>query len=71
MEFATRILGIGRDDYLTREQVAKLWREGSQVFLMIERGALADWNAYLGLAPDESIPIGTCGSSVVLLNRAN
>ena len=69
MEFATRVLGIGRDDYLTHEQVAKVWREGRQVFLVIERDALADWIAYLGPEPDQSVPIGTCGSRVVLSNR--
>ena len=36
IEFATRSLGIGRDHYLTREQVAKAWRETKQVFLVIE-----------------------------------
>ena len=71
IEFATRILGIGRDHFLTHEQVAKLWRGGSQVFLVIERSALADGKAYLGLGPDESVPIGSCGSRVVLLNRAS
>ena len=69
MEFATRELGIGRDDYLTHEQAAKMWRGSEQVFLVIEDHALADWKAYLGLGPDESIPIGTCGSRVVLVNR--
>jgi 4-amino-4-deoxy-L-arabinose transferase-like glycosyltransferase len=71
MEFATRELGIGRDDYLTREQVAKMWRGSEQVFLVIEDYALADWKAYLGLGPDEAIPIGTCGSRVVLLNQSS
>jgi 4-amino-4-deoxy-L-arabinose transferase-like glycosyltransferase len=69
MEFATRILGIGRDQFLTHEQVAKIWRGGRQVFLVVERDALADWNAYLGLEQNQSVPIGTCGSRVVLLNR--
>jgi hypothetical protein len=69
MEFATRELGIGRDDYLTREQVAKMWRGSEQVFLVIEDYALADWKVYLGLGSDESIPIGTCGSRVVLVNQ--
>ena len=69
MEFATRELGIGRDDYLSREQAAKMWRGSEQVFLVIEDYALSDWKAYLGLGAGESIPIGTCGSRVVLVNR--
>jgi len=71
MEFATRELGIGRDDYLTREQAAKMWRGTEQVFLVIEDYALADWEAYLGLGPDQLIPIGACGSRVVLVNQSS
>ena len=70
MEFATRVLRIGRDHFLTRKQVAKIWQGGSEVFLVVERSALADWNAYLGLGPDRSVPIGTCGARVVLFKRA-
>jgi 4-amino-4-deoxy-L-arabinose transferase-like glycosyltransferase len=71
IEFATRSLGIGRDHYLTREQVAKAWREAKQVFLVIEGSALAEWKAYLdrGLDQGQSNPIGICGSRVVLVNR--
>ena len=71
MEFATRELGIGRDDYLTREQAAKMWRGTKQVFLVIEDYTLAEWRAYLGLGPDQSIPIGSCGSRVVLVNHSS
>jgi 4-amino-4-deoxy-L-arabinose transferase-like glycosyltransferase len=69
VEFATRSLGIGRDHYLTREQVANFWREANQVFLVIDAGALPEWKAYLALGPDQAVPIGTCGSSVILANR--
>jgi 4-amino-4-deoxy-L-arabinose transferase-like glycosyltransferase len=69
MEFATRSLGIGRDHYLTREQVATLWREANQVFLVIDAGALPEWKAFLALGSDQAVPIGTCGSSVILANR--
>ena len=48
VEFATRELGIGRDDYLTLAQAAKIWRGKEQVFLVIEGSALAEWKAYLG-----------------------
>jgi 4-amino-4-deoxy-L-arabinose transferase-like glycosyltransferase len=69
IEFATRSLGIGRDHYLEREQVAEAWRETRQVFLVIEGGGLAEWTAYLHLGPERSKPIGTCGSRVILANR--
>jgi 4-amino-4-deoxy-L-arabinose transferase-like glycosyltransferase len=71
MEFATRELGIGRDHFLTREQAAKMWRGTKQVFLVVESYALAEWKRYLGLRPDESIPIGTCGSQVILVNQSS
>jgi 4-amino-4-deoxy-L-arabinose transferase-like glycosyltransferase len=69
IEFATRSLGIGRDHYLRREQVAEAWRASKQVFLVIEGGALREWTAYLRLGPEQLNPIGTCGSRVVLANR--
>jgi 4-amino-4-deoxy-L-arabinose transferase-like glycosyltransferase len=69
IEFATRTLGIGRDHYLKREQVAEAWRESKQIFLVVEGDALAEWVAYLRLGPEHSNPIGTCGSRVILANR--
>jgi 4-amino-4-deoxy-L-arabinose transferase-like glycosyltransferase len=69
IEFATRSLGIGLDHYLTREQVAKEWRETKRIFLVMQGSALAEWKAYLGLGPDQANPIGTCGSRVILMNR--
>jgi 4-amino-4-deoxy-L-arabinose transferase-like glycosyltransferase len=69
IEFATRILGIGLDHYLSRPQVAQRWRGNNQVFLVIECGALAEWKAYLGLDANQSIPIGACGSRMILVNR--
>jgi 4-amino-4-deoxy-L-arabinose transferase-like glycosyltransferase len=69
IEFATRSLGIGRDHYLKREQVAEVWRATKRVFLVIEGGALTEWTAYLNLSPERSNPIGTCGSRVILANR--
>jgi 4-amino-4-deoxy-L-arabinose transferase-like glycosyltransferase len=69
IEFATRSLGIGREHYLTREQVAQVWRETKRVFLVIEGGALAEWTAYLNLGRERSNPLGTCGSRVILANR--
>jgi hypothetical protein len=67
IEFATRSLGIGRENYLTREQVGKAWQEAKQVFLVLEDSALPEWKTYLGLDRDRST-IGTCGSRVILVN---
>ena len=69
IEFATRTLGIGRDHYLTRPQVATAWRETNQVFLVIEGETLAEWKTYLAMPPTQSTPIGTCGSRLILRNR--
>jgi 4-amino-4-deoxy-L-arabinose transferase-like glycosyltransferase len=69
IEFATRTLGIGRDHYLTRPQVATAWRETNQVFLVIEGETLAEWKTYLAMAPSQSTPIGTSGSRLILRNR--
>lgn len=68
IEFATRALGIGRDTFLTPEQVRAAWNGMKQVFLITEAGDLAKWRAYL--RPDETSPIiGWCGSRVILSNR--
>jgi 4-amino-4-deoxy-L-arabinose transferase-like glycosyltransferase len=69
IEFATRSLGIGRDHYLTREQLARMWGGTTQVFLVIEDSALSQWKGDLALDPHQSKPIGNCGSRVILANR--
>ena len=68
IEFATRALGIGRDTFLTREQVRAAWNGMKQVFLITEGSDLAKWRTYL--RPDETPPIiGRSGSRVILSNR--
>jgi 4-amino-4-deoxy-L-arabinose transferase-like glycosyltransferase len=69
IEFATRILGIGRDHYLTRSQVVMAWRETNQVFLVIEGETLPEWKAYLAMTPTQATPIGACGSRLILRNQ--
>lgn len=69
IEFATRSLGIGRANYLTRDQVAAAWKEARQVFLIIEGTDVAEWARDLGLSAAQSNPIGRCGSGVILANR--
>jgi 4-amino-4-deoxy-L-arabinose transferase-like glycosyltransferase len=69
IEFATRSLGIGRSNYLTRGQVATAWKGARQVFLIIEGADVAEWGRDLGLSAARSDPIGRCGSCVILANR--
>jgi 4-amino-4-deoxy-L-arabinose transferase-like glycosyltransferase len=69
IEFATRSLGIGRANYLTRDRVAAAWKEARQVFLIIEGADVAEWGRHLGLSAAQSNPIGRCGSCVILANR--
>jgi 4-amino-4-deoxy-L-arabinose transferase-like glycosyltransferase len=67
IEFATRSLGIGRDTFLTREQVRAAWNGPKQVFFITETSDLAEWRAHLLL--DETPIVGRCGSRVILSNR--
>ncbi|HEY2122497.1 MAG TPA: hypothetical protein VGH07_02795, partial [Chthoniobacterales bacterium] len=69
IEFATRSLGIGRANFLTRDQVAAAWKEARQVFLIIEGADVAEWERDLGLSAAQSNPIGRCGACVILANR--
>jgi 4-amino-4-deoxy-L-arabinose transferase-like glycosyltransferase len=69
IEFATRILGIGRDRYLTRQQVAQAWENANRVFLIIDGNTLPEWKADLAMSATEATPIGTCGTRVILVNR--
>lgn len=69
IEFATRSLGIGRANFLTRDQVAAAWKKARQVFLIIEGADVAEWARELGLSAAQSNPIGRCGSCVILANR--
>jgi hypothetical protein len=69
MEFATRALGIGREHYLTQEQVAQLWNEQEKVFLLIWPGTLGVWRKELGVTPAQ-IVVGD-RSQVLLCNRVD
>ncbi len=69
MEFATRALGIGREHYLTLEQVAQLWNEQGKVFLLIWPGTLAKWREELGVTPAQIVVSDR--SQVLLCNRVD
>jgi len=67
MEFATRVLGIGRENYLTQEQVVELWNRPGSVFLLIRPGMLGEWQQVLGITPAQ-IALSE-RSEVLLCNR--
>jgi hypothetical protein len=69
MEFATRALGIGRENYLTREELARLWNEQGKVFLLIWPGTLDQWRKELGVTPAQ-IVVGD-RSQVLLCNQVD
>jgi 4-amino-4-deoxy-L-arabinose transferase-like glycosyltransferase len=69
IEFATRSLGIGRADYLTRQQVLISWKDRRQVFLITGETEAAGWGRYLGFNAAQSNPLGRCGSRVIFTNR--
>jgi 4-amino-4-deoxy-L-arabinose transferase-like glycosyltransferase len=67
MEFATRVLGIGRENYLTQEQVAELWNRPGSVFLLIQPEMLREWQQVLGFTPAQIVLSEQSG--VLLCNR--
>ena len=69
MEFPTRALGIGREHYLTQEQVAQLWNEQERMFLLIWPGTLAKWRKALGVTPAQIVVSDR--SQVLLCNRVD
>ncbi len=69
MEFATRALGIGREHYLSREQVARQWRTDKEVFLIIEQASLTAWKSELLPYGGVLTPVARSGTRVVLCNR--
>jgi 4-amino-4-deoxy-L-arabinose transferase-like glycosyltransferase len=68
MEFATRNLGIGREHYLSRVDVARQWEKPDQVFLIIESSGLDEWRQILSSDPGRFSVLGWFGSRVVLSN---
>jgi hypothetical protein len=68
MEFATRNLGIGREHYLSRVDVARQWEKPDQVFLIIESSGLDEWRRILSSDPGRFSVLGWFGSRVVLCN---
>jgi hypothetical protein len=69
MEFATRNLGIGRDHYLSRADVASHWQSPNPVFLIVESSGLNEWKRLLSADSDSVAILGRFGERTVLSNR--
>jgi 4-amino-4-deoxy-L-arabinose transferase-like glycosyltransferase len=62
-EFPVRAFGIGRDRFLTSEDLAARWKSGESLLLVTESRRLAEWRDRLGSPLD---PAARCGTSVLL-----
>ena len=70
-EFAPRVLGIGRELFLGREDFIWRWFDpaGPAVFLICEEVELPNWQKSLQLSDEQARPIARSGTRVALLNR--
>lgn len=64
-EFPVRKFGLGRDRFLSRDELKRLWDSGAPVVLVTESNKLLMWNAFLDT---KSPPAGRSGTQVVLKN---
>lgn len=64
-DFIVRKFGIGREHFLTDDELVVLWRSGSPVTLVTESQKLAEWEKLLG-AP--LVPFARCGTQILLKN---
>ena len=69
MEFATRSLGIGRNHYISHEQVGQEWRTNRKVFLIIEQAAFEEWKSELLPHGGALRPVARSGTRIVLCNK--
>ena len=67
-EFATRELGIGRDLFMSDDDLARLWRSKRPVLLITESDLLTRWQKSLGLTPAQLQPTARSGTRVMLAN---
>ncbi|MBV8899761.1 MAG: phospholipid carrier-dependent glycosyltransferase [Verrucomicrobia bacterium] len=69
IEFATRVHGIGKELYLTEDQVVKAWKQPLPVFLITPKPNLPKWRDRLA-GPGSGVYVGLeCGSRVVVTNQ--
>lgn len=64
-DFIVRKFGIGRNRYMSTEELLPLWKSGTPVLLVTESAKLPDWQALFGKS---LTPIARCGTQVVLKN---
>jgi hypothetical protein len=70
-EFATRVHGVGKDLYLTEDQLVNAWKQQRPVFLITERQNLPKWRErFAGCGSEMYIGL-ECGSRVVLANHTH
>lgn len=69
LEFATRVHGIGKELYLTEDQVVQAWKQPVPIFLIIPRQDLPKWRARLADSGSDACVALECGLRVVLTNR--
>ncbi|MBV9997492.1 MAG: phospholipid carrier-dependent glycosyltransferase [Verrucomicrobia bacterium] len=69
IEFATRVHGIGKDLYLTEDQLAHAWKQPSRVFLITVKQNLPKWQDRLAGSGSGAYVVLECGARVVLTNQ--
>jgi hypothetical protein len=69
IEFATRVHGIGKDLYLTEDQVVHAWKQPLPVFLITRKQNLPRWRHRLADSGTDAYVGLECGSRVVLTNQ--
>ena len=67
-EFASRELGIGRDLFLSDDELARRWHSAQPVFLITESAMLGEWREKLALTPAQLVPAANSGTRVMLAN---
>lgn len=70
IEFATRVHGIGKDLYLTEDQLVNAWKQSFPVFLVTQKQNLPKWRDRFAGAGTEAFIGLQCGSRVVLTNQS-
>jgi 4-amino-4-deoxy-L-arabinose transferase-like glycosyltransferase len=70
IEFATRVHGIGKDLYLTEDQLVQAWKQPWPVFLITQQQNLPKWRDRLAGAGGGARVALKCGLRVVLINQA-
>jgi hypothetical protein len=68
-EFGPRVLGWGREYYLSETDFAEAWRSERPVYLITEENAIPTWTALLKLTPAQQTPVARSGTRITLLNH--